>query len=211
MYLNLKRHIADRQQIGRVVSGSLNMYAAVAALQMTARRLQLSGGLDQSKYDQIISQLRQITDELTDSDRRAGKQKLDPVNFFDMVRDTVATASAEGHPDINRVAMQLVQDVMVEGPAHDLRDLLRSLFEYALGVGQDPITLRVEVKCTGEPAREMCLTELAIHSPNVPDFLQRKLWNTVRARRGEVSVISEPERCRIGFTLPVERRRAAEV
>ncbi len=40
------------------------MYAAVATLQMAARRLQLSGELDQSKYARMMSQLREVTDEL---------------------------------------------------------------------------------------------------------------------------------------------------
>jgi len=181
------------------------MYATVATLQMAAQRMQLSGELDQSKCRRIMSQLRQVADELIDSERRLGKQKANPVNFSAVMHDAAAGQ------DKRRIVMRLADEIMVEGPGHDLHDLLCSLFEHALTVGCEPIDARVEVKCVDNPVRDVCSTELCIQSPDLPDFLQRKLWDAVRARRGEVSLISEPERCRIGFTLPIERRRAAEV
>jgi hypothetical protein len=87
-----------------------------------------------------------------------------------------------------------------------LHDLLSSLVEYARTVGRDPIELRAQVMHKSGDDRAMCLTELVIQSPDVPDFLRRKLWDSARTRRGEVSVISEPECCRVEFALPVERR-----
>jgi hypothetical protein len=182
------------------------MYAAVATLQMAARQLQLGGGLDPSKYGRIVTQLREVTDQLTAVHRRAGNQKTDPVNFTEMLREAMATAS----PGSNGIAMPVLEDVMVEGPANDLRDLLSSLFEYALTVGRDPIDLRTQVRQTGPQLRPVYATELVIQSPDVPDFLRRKLWDAVRVRRGEVCVISEPERCRVEFALPIERRSAAQ-
>lgn len=181
------------------------MYAAVATLQMAARQLQLSGELDRSKYSRIMAQLREVADELTAFERRTGKQKADPVNFTAMLREAVAIAGHDG----NGIVMQLAEDVMVEGPANDLRDLVCCLVEYALSVGRGPADLRAQVKQTSNQLRAMCATELAIPSPDVPDFLRRRLWDAVRTRRGEVSVICEPEHCRIEFTLPIERRSAA--
>ncbi len=100
-------------------------------------------------------------------------------------------------------------EIMVEGPARDLRDLLCCLLEYALSVGRNPIDLRVAIKGMSSAARKVCATELVVQSRDVPDFLRRKLWETIRARRGEVSVVIEPECCRLGFTLPIERRQVS--
>jgi len=102
--------------------------------------------------------------------------------------------------------VQVPEYVMVQGPAHDLRDLVCSLAEYALTVARDPVDLRAQVMYTSNQGRGVCATELVIQSPDVPDFLRRKLWDAVRIRHGEVSVVLEPERCRVKFTLPIERR-----
>jgi hypothetical protein len=174
------------------------MYAAVATLEMNARRLQLGEKLDRSNYRRIVSQLREVTDELTALEKRGERQTPRSVNFAAMLRDTTATT------------LPLLEEIIVEGPAHDLRDLLCSLVAYARTVGRDPIDLRVEVKRKNSAAGEMCVTEFVVRSPDVPDFLQRKLWNAIRARHGEVSVVSEPERSRIGFRLPIAPRRAAQ-
>lgn len=180
------------------------MHAAVATLQKAAQQLQRSDQLDRSKYGRIITQLRQVTDELNGFERRAAKQKADPVNFTQMLRAALTMASpTPGEDGI------VPEDVMVEGPANDLRDLVCGLAEYALTVGCDPVDLRTQIKCTRNAAQSMSTTELNFHCPDVPDFLQRKLWDAVRIRRGEVSVISEQKRCRIVFALPVERRLAA--
>jgi hypothetical protein len=80
------------------------------------------------------------------------------------------------------------------------------LIEYAFTFARDPIVLRTDIKYPGNQARAVCSTELAIQSSDVPDFLRHKLWEVVRSRGGEVSVVSEPECCRVVFTLPVERR-----
>jgi hypothetical protein len=180
------------------------MDAAVKSLQMAARRLQLSGNLDQSEYARMMSRLREVTDELGASERRAVKQNAEPVNYTELLLDATAAAS---QPNIQRgIAMQLPGDITVEGPAQDLRDLICCLMEYALTVARDPIALHAEIKCDSNNVRAVCATELLIQSSDVPDFLRRKLWDTVGKRRGEYSVILEPECCRIRFTLPVERR-----
>ena len=180
------------------------MYAAVAALQKAQRQLQLDGGRDPSKYGRIMTQLREVTDQLTAVHRRAANHKADPVNFTQLLREALATATAGN----TGIAAAGPEDVMVEGPANDLRDLLSSLFEYALTVGRDPIELHAHVRQEEPEPRAAYVTELVIQSPDVPDFLRRKLWDAVRARHGEVRVISEPQRCRIEFALPVDRRAA---
>lgn len=182
------------------------MYRAIATLQMTASTLQLSGGLEQSEYSRIMAQLRQVTDELAAVERRMGNTKADPIDFAGMLRDAVAMTSQPADRNGKGVVLQAPKDVMVEGPADDLHDLVGSLVEYARTVGPDPVDLRAQVNYTSDQTRAVCVTELVIQSPDVPDFLRRKLWDTVRIRRGQVSVITEPECCRIGFTLPIERR-----
>jgi hypothetical protein len=181
------------------------MQTAVATLQRAARQLNISGGLDRSKCRRVIAQLREVTDELTAFERRGGKQKAEPVNFTQMLLDGLAAASPSAGSDRNSVAVSGAEDTMVEGPANDLRDLLSSLFEYA---GRGPVEMCAQVKPMSHGLGAGYATELTIQSPDIPDFLRRKLWDAVRVRRGEVCVSSEPERCRIKFTLPVERRSA---
>jgi hypothetical protein len=181
------------------------MHASIAALEMATRRLGLSGNLDQSQYSRIIAQLHQVSDELIAIERRVGNQKADPVNFAELLRGAVVMASLEA----NSIRMQVSEDVMVEGPADDLRDLVYSLVEYARTVGQNPIELRGQGLDTIYQSTAACSAELIIQSPDVPDFLRRMLWNTVRIRQGEVSITSELDRCRVKITLPIERRSAA--
>jgi hypothetical protein len=184
------------------------MHAAVATLQKTARQLQLSGELEQSAYSRIMNQLREVTEQLSASERRRAKQKAGPVNFTALLRGALASAPATADAHADGLAAAVPRDIWVVGPAHDLRDLLCSLIEYARAVGCDPIELRADIQPNGS-AGPVCATELIIQSPDLPDFLRRKLWDAVRIRRGEVSVVSELARCRIGFTLPIERRIAA--
>ena len=174
-------------------------------MQKAARQLNTSG-LDRSKCRRIIAELREVTDELTAFERRGGKPKADPVNFAEMLLDGLAAASRSAGSDRNSVAVSGAEDAMVEGPANDLRDLVSCLFEYA---GRGRIELCAEIKPISPGAGAGYATELIVQSPDLPDFLRRKLWDAVRARRGEVCVSSEPERCRIQFTLPVECRSAA--
>jgi len=181
------------------------MQTTVATLQRAARQLNISG-LDRSKCRRIIAELREVTDELTAFERRGGKQKSDPVDFTQMLLDGLAAASRSAGRDGNGVAVSGAEGAMVEGPANDLRDLVSCLFEYA---GRGPIELRAQVKPMGPGPVAGYATELTVQSADMPDFLRRKLWDAVRARRGEVCVSSEPERCRIQFTLPLERRSAS--
>jgi hypothetical protein len=186
------------------------MYAAVATLKLAAQKLQLSGELDPSKYARMMSQLRGVTDELTAFERRARTQKkANPVNFAELLSEVMATASPTNAASGNGMAAQLPDPVLVEGPVEDLRDLLSCLIEYALSVDQGPIKFGAEIRRDGDEVSDKCAAELVIRSPDVPDFLRRKLWDAVRVRRGEVSLISEPDCCRIGFTLPIERRHSA--
>jgi len=98
---------------------------------------------------------------------------------------------------------------MVQGPAHDLRDLLSSLVEYASAVGAKPLALHARIRHDVGASKAACTTELVVQSPDLPDFLRRKLWDAARVRGGEVSVISEPTLCRVEFTIPIDHRRDA--
>ena len=186
------------------------MHGAVAALQMAAHQLQLSNGLDRSKYGRIISQLRAVRDELHAFERRAGRQKADPVNLCEIARNAMATAAPNFHWEDNRI---LAEDVLVEGPPHDLHDLLCGLIQCAVAARRDAVELRMAISRRGNETQDacadVCAIELLLPSPDLPDFLRRKLWDVVGVRRGEVSVVSEPERCSVGLKLPIERRRAA--
>jgi len=172
------------------------MNAAVASLQEAARRLQLSGELDPSKYAWMMSQLRGVTTELDASERSARRKSAAPANFTALLRDAAAP-----------LATSLPEDLMVEGPAQEIRDLLCCLIEYAGAASPGPIALRAEVGCKLGDDRDMLVLELAVQSPDVPDFIRRKLWDAARPRRGEISIVAEPDRCRIGLILPTERRR----
>lgn len=176
------------------------MHPAVATLQQAARRLQHSGNMDPSKYALMMSQLRGVTAELDASERRARDQKTDPIDIAELLREVLGKAG---------IAMQLPDDVMVAGPDQSLRDLLGCLIEVALGVRPNSLDLRAGAGRREDKARETFTIELAIKSPDVPDFLRRKLWEAARARGGEVSIVSEPDCCRIGFSLPMERRLTA--
>jgi hypothetical protein len=176
------------------------MHPAVATLQQAARRLQHSGNMDSSKYTWMMSQLRGVTAELDASERRARDQKTDPVNITELLHEVLAKAG---------VAMQLPNEIMVAGPTQSLRDLFGCLIEVALGAQPNSLDLRAAAGRRKDKARETFTIELAIQSPDVPDFLRRKLWEAARARGGEVSIVSELDCCRIGFSLPIERRLAA--
>jgi hypothetical protein len=173
------------------------MQTAAATLLIAARQLQHGGAMGPPDYGRIASQLREVTDQLASLEQRAAGYETHPVNFAEMLRATGVTTAP------------LPEEMMVEGPANDLRDLLCVLVEYAGTVGHGAIGLRPEVKCKNSGPRQMCVTELTVRSSDVPDFLQRKLWEAAHRRRGEVSLISELQSCRIEFRLPIERRRMA--
>jgi hypothetical protein len=182
------------------------MHPAIAKLEIAARRLQLLGGLEQTEYSGLVAQLREVSEQLNGFERRINEVKACPIHFGDLLRGAVGTASAPAGQTASRMIVQVPDDIMVAGPPHDLRDLFSSLTEYALTVGQNQIELRAEIKYLGTQARAVCATELVIQSSDIPDFLRRKLWDAVGARRGEVTVVSEVNYCRVVFTLPVERR-----
>ena len=120
------------------------MHPAVATLEMAARQLQLSGELERSEFGRIMMQLRSVADGLSTVDRRIAKQKAASVNFTAMLRSLIAPAApACGPGDGARLPMQ---EMMVEGPPHDLRDLLCSLVEYARAVGTEPLDWRAQIK-----------------------------------------------------------------
>ena len=181
------------------------MHAAVAALQMAARRLQFSTELDAHKYGQMVEQLREVRDQLAAFERRVENQKADPVNLSALLAEMAGAAANEAAGNLARIPA----GVMVAGPIEDLRDLFGCLIEFALGVAAGPLQVEVGLTSSAEPSRQKCIVELTVQSPDVPDFLRRKLWEAARARRGEVSVTAEPTHCRVGLTLPVERRLAS--
>ncbi len=183
------------------------MHAAIATLQKAARQFELSGAMDRSRYSRIMAQLRDVNNELNAVARRRGDQDTDGVDLPAMLREAVAAAGqgADG------ITVQLTDDAIVAGSAADLREPIGWLLDYAIAVGRGRATLRTQIKAVGNQARPMCATELTTSSSDIPDFLRRPLWDAVRARRGEVSIISEPDCCRVQFTLPVERRTPAAI
>jgi len=183
------------------------MHPAVATLEMAARQLQLSGELERSEFGRIMLQLRSVADGLSTVERRIAKQKAASVNFAALLRSAIAPTDPACRQDDD--ARLPKQEMTVEGPAHDLRDLLCSLVEYARAVGTEPLEWRAHIKQDIGATRAKCTTELVVQSPDLPDFLRRKLWDAARIRGGEVSVISEPTLCRIEFTIPIDRREAA--
>jgi hypothetical protein len=182
------------------------MHPALATLETTARQLQLSGELERSEFGRIMRQLRVVADGLDTLERRTAKQKAASVNMVELLRAALAPADADSGPG-EEVRLPS-QDMTVEGPAHDLRDLFCTMIEYARAVGSEPLDLRAHIRHDAGTARETCTMQLLVHAPDLPDFLRRKLWDAARVRGGEVSVISEPTLCRIAFTLPIERRLA---
>jgi hypothetical protein len=180
------------------------MNAAVVTLQEAAGRLRREGELEPSTYAWMISQLRGVTVELDASERRARKKNVAPADFAELLRETAAPLlNSQGG---NVIAVQLPDEVLIEGPAAEIRDLLSCLIEYAGNASPNPIDLWAGLGCKPDSGREMLMVELSVRSPDVPDFIRRKLWDTARPRHGELSIVSEPDRCRIGLMLPVERR-----
>jgi hypothetical protein len=181
------------------------MSAVVATLQRATQQLQLSESLERSDYSRITAQLRVVTAQLTAAERRTAKKTPAPVYFTGMLRVAAAPGSPAAEPDACAREMLVPEGIKVEGPAHDLHDLISGLVEYARTVGGEPIELRAQVEEESGDAGAVCAMELVVRSPDLPDFLRRKLWEAARARRGRVTVISEPECCRIEFTLPIVR------
>jgi len=180
------------------------MHAAAATLQTAAQRL-ISGVTERSDYTQIIAQLRAVANELAAQERRAAPGKADPVDLTAMLCDAAAKASsAAGQSAITVVA---AEEITVEGPATDLHELISSLVEFALGTTRAASEIRIDKACIG--SRAAGALELAVGTADLPDFLRRKLWEVAHRRRGQVSIVSEANRCRLTLTLPLERRSAA--
>ena len=180
------------------------MHAAAAKLQTAAQRL-ISGVTERSDYTQIISQLRAVANELAALERRAGQGKADPVHLTAMLWDAAAKASsASGQSGITVAA---VEGITVEGPAADLQELISSLLEFALGMARDTVEIRADSAFIG--SRAACALKLVVRCADMPDFLRRKLWDVAHRRRGQVSIVSEADRCRVTLTLPLERRLVA--
>lgn len=180
------------------------MDGAVATLRTAARELQVASLADKPTYTRIVAQLRRVAEQLNAAERRASQEAVDPVDFAAIWRDALPTSAlvaGAGQP----VTLHLPDHVMVKGPASELRALVRAMVEYAFTLGCDAIELRADGR---GPARQTCITELVVRAREFPDFLQQNLWKVVRGRGGEVSTVSEPEKLRIRFTLPIERRGA---
>jgi hypothetical protein len=182
------------------------MHTAIAKLQGATRRLYNPAGLEHLEYSRIAVQVRDVADDVSRFERRAKPDKINRINFTEILRSAEASAPAATHEPQSGVIVQAPLDVMIDGPADDLRDLVCSLTEYALTVARNPVVLRAEVRYVGAQARAVCATELVIQSPEVPGLLRRKLRDVVRVRHGEVSVASNSEHCHVEFILPIERR-----
>ena len=148
-----------------------------------------------------MAQLRDVNNELDAVARPDGSREADAVDFTLMLREAVDAAGQ----DADGIVVHLMQDAIVAGPAGDLRELMCCLLDFALAVGRGRAALHTRIKEAGSQAGPVCTAELTIFSSDVPDFLRRRLWDAVRARRGEVSIISEPDCSRVEFTLPIKR------
>ena len=179
------------------------MHSVVATLETAARQLQLSGELERSEFGRIMMHLRSVADGLSAVEQRIAKQKAASVDFAEILRSAAALISPVCRRG-GRAGLPL-QEIMVEGPAHDLRDLLCSLVEYGRAVGADPLELHAQIRQDIGATRAKCVMVLAVQAPDLPDFLRRKLWDAARVRGGEVSVVCEPKLCRVEFTIPIER------
>jgi hypothetical protein len=174
------------------------MYTAIATLQRAVQQRLLAGVLNRVKYVQVTSQLREIADKLFPERRSNGE--ADPVNFADILRSVV------GARQKSDVLLEAPEGVLVDGPEHDLRELVDNLTEFARSARTEPVELRASVSYGNDQDRGKCVTELVIEAPDVPDLLRRKLWNVISVRRGQVSIACEAHRCRVEFSLPIERR-----
>jgi hypothetical protein len=175
------------------------MHTAIATLQRVVQQRLLAGMLNRAKYVQVTSQLREIADELF-PERRSNGEKSDPVNFADILHSVV------GARQKSDVLLEAPEGVLVDGPEHDLRELIDNLTEFARNTRTEPVELRASVSYGNDQDHAKCVTELVIQAPDVPDFLRRKLWNVITVRRGQVSIECEAHRCRVEFSLPIERR-----
>jgi hypothetical protein len=186
-----------------------NTGAAVSNLKKAAQRLQLSGELDASNYTRMMKQLGEFSEGLASCERRGKIQNLKPVNLIELIRKVAAPALRATDQEGNELSTETSNDLVVEGPTVDLRDLFCCLIEFARSVGQEPVDLRMQITRDDDETRQKCLIELTVRASDVPDFLRRKLWDAARPRQGEVFVTTEPDQSRIGFVLPLERRLAA--
>jgi hypothetical protein len=83
--------------------------------------------------------------------------------------------------------------------------MIASLLEYASSAGPRPV-IRAQMTYPANEARPMCSTEILVQGSDFPDFLRQRLWETIHARQGQLSITSQQNGCRIMFALPVERR-----
>jgi hypothetical protein len=159
---------------------------------------------DNYEYKAILGQLRQITKRLALVERRESEENCAPVDFSRIVRDGCAKATLT--PSADTLIVQIPESVLVEGPGDDLVELIGCLIEYGYTGGPEPVRLSAQINYPENEVRPTCTTEMLLPTSEVPEFLRRKVWDTVRARRGEVTIAAAPRGSRISFTFPVERR-----
>ena len=180
------------------------MDVTLTTLKPTAPISNIAERQDECESRAIMVQLRQITDHRATAERRVNEGKHAPVDFAGIV--TAGAAKILLVLDPNKLVLQIPESVFVRGPADDLVDLIASLLDYGQTVGPEPIRLRTQINYTCGELVTTCTTELLVESSEVPDFLQRKILDTVRARGGEVTTAAAAIGHRISFTLPVDRR-----
>jgi hypothetical protein len=184
--------------------GTKSMQTAIVILQTAARQRSLAGEIGRPTYGRLITQGREIAAEIDPSQNRQTAGGCDPVNYAEILRN--AQASITARENIAGQQVLVPDGVLVEGPAHDLREAIHHLLEFASSTGVAPTELGIYISYPSDQRRGKCVTEMVMYSPGLPDFLQQTLWNMVRRRHGEMSIISEAQCCRIKFSLPVERR-----
>lgn len=183
--------------------GSRNVDTMLAAGKPTAAIPDAWEEVDDCEYTALIGQQRQFAHGLAIFERRGAREKYAPVGLERIVKDGAGKALRT--PDADKLVLQLPESVFVEGPADDLIELIACLVEYGHS-GPKPIRLSAQINYTGDEQRPTCTTELLLPSGEVPEFLRRKVFDTVRARQGEVTIAGTASGHRISFTLPVERR-----
>lgn len=178
------------------------MNAATATID--AHMLRTTGRLEKAEYRSVLQQLRYVTERLNVIERRLEKEERDPVELAKIIDDAVSRAVQP--LTTSGPVVEVPQDILVQGPAKDLREMISALVDHACSSGARSVAIRAQVLYSADQARPMCATEIGVQSKDFPDFLRRRLWDTIHERRGELSVSSELSGYRITFTLPVERR-----
>lgn len=163
----------------------------LAVLQTRLQTAQLSGRIDWPMIDQGLAQLQRViaqtlnlarNESLT---RSINKGEQQSVNLARLLRETAAQLLPLVERDHRTLDIDAPDEIMMEGDAESLRDMLRNLVENALQHGRG--TIRGTLACTTENGRAVVVATITDEGVGVPPAIQEAMFERFRKHSSQSS------------------------